>query len=180
MRAAHPGATALEWWFQDEARVGQQGTLTTVWGETGSRPEAVRQTEYQWVYLYAAVNPATGASSAMLAPAVNADYMSEHLRMVGSQVAPGAHAVLVLDGAGWHVAKALRVPANVTLLHLPPYSPKLNPVERVWAFLRGNYLSNRVYTDYDELFDVAGAAWNKLDEERLRSICRTGWIERAN
>ena len=179
MSAARPGA-AIEWWFQDEARVGQQGTLTTVWAERGSRPEAVRQTEYEWVYLYAAVNPATGASSAMLAPTVNAAYMTEHLRFVGRQVAPGAHAVLVLDGAGWHVAKALEVPANITLLHLPPYSPKLNPVERVWAFLRGHYLSNRVFTDYDELFDVTAAAWNRLDEDRLKSICRTEWIERTN
>ena len=180
MRAAHPGAAAIEWWFQDEARIGQQGTLTTVWAETGSRPEAVRQTEYEWVYLYAAVNPATGASSAMLAPTVNTAYMNAHLRFISGQVAPGGHAVLVLDRAGWHVAKALAVPANVTLLHLPPYSPKLNPVERVWAFMRGHFLSNRAYKDYDELFDVTGDAWNKLNEQRLKSICHTAWTERAN
>jgi transposase len=179
VRAAHPGQ-ALEWWFQDEARIGQQGTLTTVWAERGSRPEAVRQTEYEWVYLYASVNPATGASSAMLAPTVNAAYMAEHLRMVGGQVAPGGHAILVLDGAGWHVAKDLKVPANVTLLHLPPYSPKLNPVERLWAYMRSHYLSNKVYTDYGELFDVTATAWNRLDEQRLKSICRTKWIERTN
>jgi transposase len=101
----------------------------------------VKQTEYEWVYLYAAVNPATGASSAMLAPTVNTAYMTEHLRFIGAQVAPDAHAVLVLDQAGWHVAKGLRVPANITLLHLPPYSPELNPVERVWAFLRSHYLT---------------------------------------
>ena len=180
MTAAHPGATAIEWWFQDEARVGQQGTLTTVWAETGSRPAAVKQTEYEWVYLYAAVNPATGASSAMLAPTVNTAYMNAHLEFVSGQVAPGAHAILVLDQAGWHVAKALEVPANLTLLHLPPYSPDLNPVERVWAFMRSHYLSNRAFKDYDELFDVAAAAWNRLDEARLKSICRADWTERTN
>ncbi len=180
MRDAHPDATAIEWWFQDEARIGQQGTLTAVWAETGSRPVQVKQTEYQWVYLYAAVNPATGASSAMLAPTVNTAYMNEHLRFIGRQVAPGAHAIVVLDQAGWHVAKALKVPANVTLLHLPPYSPELNPAERVWAYLRSHYLSNRVFKNYDELFDTAGAAWNRLDEARLKSICHTAWIERAN
>lgn len=116
----------------------------------------------------------------MLAPTVNTAYMNEHLKFISAQVKPGSHAVLVLDQAGWHVAKALAAPANLTLLHLPPYSPELNPVERVWAYLRSHYLSNRIYKDYDELFDLAAAAWNKLDEQRLKSICHTAWIERAN
>jgi transposase len=176
--AAHPGQP-LEWWFQDEARVGQQGTLTDVWAERGSRPRRVRQTEYEWVYLYAAVNPATGASSAMLAPNVNTHYMNAHLRFISGQVAEGGHAVLVLDQAGWHVAKGLVVPANLTLLHLPPYSPELNPVERVWAYMRSHYLSNRVFKGYDELFEVTAAAWNRLEQERLKSICHTDWILRA-
>jgi transposase len=153
--------------------------LTAVWAEKGSRPEAVKQTEYEWVYLYAAVNPMTGVSSAMLAPTVNTSYMNEHLKFISRQVAPGAHAILVLDQAGWHVAKALEVPENITLLHLPPYSPKLNPVERVWAYLRSHYLSNRVFKNYDELFEVAKGAWNRLDEACLKSVCRTAWIERA-
>jgi transposase len=153
--------------------------LTAVWAERGSRPEAVKQTEYDWVYLYAAVNPATGASSAMLAPTVNTAYMNEHLKFISRQVTPGSHAILVLDQAGWHVAKALEVPENITLLHLPPYSPELNPVERVWAFLRSHYLSNRVFKDYGELFEIVKAAWNSLDETRLKSICHTAWVERA-
>ena len=184
---ASRGGKAVEWWFQDEARVGQQGTLTSVWAETGSRPTRVRQTEYEWIYLYAAVNPVTGASSAeakptaaMLAPTVNTAYMNKHLQFISSQVAPDAHAVSVLDQAGWHVAKDLEVPDNLSLLLLPPYSPELNPVERVWAYLRSHYLSNRVYKDYDELFDAAGDAWNRLDEDRLKSICHTAWIERTN
>lgn len=125
----------IEVWFQDEARFGQQGTLTKVWAPKGSRPTAVKQTEYEWVYLFAAVNPMTGDSSAMLAPTVNTDYMNEHLRFIGKQAGKDKHVVLVLDQAGWHVAKALKVPDNITLLHLPPYSPELNPIERLWAYL---------------------------------------------
>jgi transposase len=105
--------------------------------------------------------------------------MNEHLKFISRQVAPGAHAILVLDQAGWHVAKALEVPENITLLHLPPYSPKLNPVERVWAYLRSHYLSNRVFKNYDELIEVAKGAWNRLDEASLKSVCHTAWIERA-
>ena len=138
------------------------------------------EVEHDSVYLYASVNPRTGASSAMLAPTVNAGLMSEHLRMVSATAGPGAHVVLVLDGAGWHVAKGLKVPGNVTLLPLPPYSPKLNPVERVWKYLRGRYLSLRVYRDYDHVFDAAGEAWNRLDADRLKSLCATEWVTPAN
>jgi transposase len=176
--ARGPGVR-VEVWFQDEARVGQQGTLTRVWAERGSRPSAVKQTEYDWCYLFAAVNPLTGASSALVTPTVNTHFMNEHLRFISRDAGEGVHVVLVLDNAGWHVAKALRVPANVTLLYLPPYSPELNPVERVWGFMRSHYLSNRVYRDYDELFGETTSAWNRLDEARLRSITATEWL-RAN
>jgi transposase len=164
---------------QDEARVGQQGTLTRVWARRGSRPAAVRQTEYQWVYLWAAVEPASGASVAMLTPDVNTDRMTTFLAGLSGTLAADEQAVLVLDNAGWHVAKALAVPANVTLLFLPPYSPELNPVERVWAYLRSHYLSNRTYADYDDLPAAADAAWLTLDADTLKSICRCRWIERA-
>lgn len=73
----------VEVWLQDEARFGQQGTLANVWALKGSRPTAVKQTEYEWCYLYAAVNPVTGESAAMLAPSVDTDYMGEHLRIIG-------------------------------------------------------------------------------------------------
>ena len=78
MKAAHPDQP-LEWWFQDEARIGQQGTLTRVWARTNSRPTAVRQTEYEWVYLWAAAEPATGESVAMITPTVNTELMNTFL-----------------------------------------------------------------------------------------------------
>jgi transposase len=168
----------VEVWFQDEARFGQQGTLTNVWAPTGSRPTAVKQTEYEWLYLFAAVNPVTGASSAMLAPTVNTDYMNEHLRFISKEAGPEKHVVLILDQAGWHVAKGLKVPDNITLCHLPPYSPELNPVERIWAYLKSRYLSNRVYLDYDDLFIACREAWNRLLETDIQSICHTSWIKR--
>lgn len=175
MKARHPGV-AVEVWTQDEARIGQQGTLTSVWAPTGSRPTAVKQTEYEGLYLWAAVNPVTGESCAIITPTVSTTLMNEHLRQISSQAGPERHVVLVLDRAGWHVAKALAVPPNLTLLHLPPYSPELNPTERVWGYLRSHYLGNRVYKDYDDLFDHCTISWNRLDEECLRSITHTAWI----
>lgn len=153
--------------------------MTKVWAPTGSRPEAVKQTEYQWVYLYAAVNPLTGASSAMLAPHVNTRYMNAHLRFISEAVGDGTHAVLVLDQAGWHVSGTLEVPANLTLLHLPPYSPQLNGVERLWAYQKSHHLSNRVYRDYDDLFQAVKQSWNQLPAQRLASLTNTPWLTPA-
>lgn len=151
-----------------------------MWAEKGSRPTAIKQTEYEWVYLYAAVNPLTGESSALVSPYTNTAYMNEHLAFISQEARPDAHVVLVLDQAGWHTAKALRVPENITLLYLPPKSPELNPAERIWRYMRGNYLSNRVYKDYDELFDVVSKAWRRLDQTTLASITATGWLQRAS
>lgn len=170
----------MEVWFQDEARIGQQGTLTRVWAQRGSRPTAVKQTEYEWIYLFASTNSHTGESVALVAPSVNTDYMNAHLRHISQQVGPTRHVVLVLDQAGWHVAKALQIPDNITLFRLPAYSPELNAAERPWGYLRQHYLANRVYKDYDELFTETSAAWNRLDADTLRSLCSTEWVERMN
>ncbi len=92
------------------------------------------------------------------------------------------HAVLVLDGAGWHGAKALAVPANVTLVHLPPYAPELNPVERVWLYLRERFLSLRVFKDYPAIVAACCQAWNRLVAEpgRLRSLGDQPWIQKVS
>ena len=87
--------------------------------------------------------------------------------------------MLVVDNAGWHVAKALVIPANLTLLFLPPYAPELNPVERLWGWLRSHHLANRVYADYDELLHETDRAWLTLTDQTLRSVCACPWIERA-
>jgi transposase len=177
--AIAPHGGTVRAFVMDEARLGQQGTLTRVWARAGSRPAAVKQTKYEWVYLYAAVEPATGASVALLAPNVDAGTFSVFLRMLSKELKPGEHAVLILDGAGWHKSKSLVMPANVTCLLLPPYSPELNPVERLWHYLRSHYLSNRAYADYDDLLDAGSQAWRRLTPDVIRSVCRCPYLERA-
>lgn len=73
-------------------------------------------------------------------------------------------------------SKALKIPKHITLLPLPPYSPELNPIERIWAYLKSHYLSNRVFTDYDDLFEASKDAWNQLDESGLMSLTHTAWL----
>lgn len=178
--AAATGPTSVEVWFQDEARVGQQGTLTRIWAERGSRPPAPRDRRYEWAYLFGAVCPKRGVGAGLVLPHANADAMTRHLAEISQQVAPGAHAVVVLDGAGWHKRGAkLHVPDNVSLLPLPPYSPELNPVELIWQFLRQNQLSNRVFDGYEAIVDACCSAWNALMAmpECITSIATRPWAK---
>jgi transposase len=112
-------------------------------------------------------------------PHANTDAMGAHLAEIGRHISPGAHAILVLDGAGWHSSKDLVVPANITLLTLPPYSPELNPVENIWQFLRQNRLANRVFDSYDAIVHACCVAWNALlaIPERVASITSRNWAQ---
>lgn len=178
--AVRKAGTPIEVWFQDEARVGQQGTLTYVWAERGSRPRAPKDLRYEWAYLFGAVCAERGVGAGLVLPYANADAMTLHLAEISRHVTPGAHAVLVCDGAGWHkTGGRLTVPGNISLLRLPPYSPELNPVETIWEYLRGNKLSNRVFITYDAIVDRCCAAWNWLTDnpERIRTIAHRSWAK---
>ena len=113
-------------------------------------------------------------------PFCDTEAMQEHLLEISGAVAPGAHAVLILDRAGWHLAGALVVPGNITLLPLPSRSPELNPVENVWQFMRDNWLSNRVFHSYDNLVDHCCEAWNRLVDQpwKIMSIGMRDWTHR--
>ena len=105
--------------------------------------------------------------------------MNAHLAEIARTVAPGAHAVLVLDGAGWHGSTALTVPDNLSLLTLPPYSPELNPVENVWAYLRANKRAITVFNTYEEIVDACCNAWNFFANNpvAITSITSRTWAQ---
>jgi hypothetical protein len=172
-------AKPIEIWFQDEARVGQKGTLTRLWAQKGTRPRAVRDTRYQWVYLFGAICPARKLGAGLVMPCANTEAMNKHLAEIAKAVSPGAHAALLLDQAGWHGSQDLIVPENVTLVPLPPYSPELNPVENVWEYLRKNKLSNRLYQTYEDIVEACCEAWNFLMAvpEQIASIAARSWAK---
>jgi hypothetical protein len=122
-------------------RVGQKNKLTYRWARKGSRPRAAHDQRTQSTYLFGAVCPERGAGAALVLPACNCEAMQLHLDEIATKVAPGAHAILLLDQAGWHGAKALVVPSNVSLVPLPPRAPELNGQENIWQFMRQNWLS---------------------------------------
>jgi DDE superfamily endonuclease len=115
----------LTLWFQDEARFGQKGRVCHRWFTRGQRPPGLCDQRYTWAHLFAAVRPATGQSFALVLPDLSTEAMQVFLDMFAATLAPDEHAALVADQAGWHIANALRVPDNVTLVYLPSYSPEL-------------------------------------------------------
>ena len=168
----------MEIWFQDEARVGQQGSLSYVWAPIGSPPPMVRDTRRDAAYLFGAICPQRAVGAAVILPAVNIESMNRHLEEISAQVTPGAVAAVICNGAGWHAKGAtLKVPENIVLVTLPPYSPELNPMENVWQYLRGNKLSARVWDSYNEILAACADAWNWLisEPDRIRSIGTRDW-----
>jgi transposase len=172
IKAAHPEKRVLIF-YEDEARFGQHGTITRVWAKVGSRPRAIRQTQYDYLYVFSAVCPQTGQASGLIIDQINTMAMNAFLKQFSKELAADVHAILVLDRAGWHLAKALQVPANVSLIHLPPKSPELNPSENLWHYMRSHYWSNRLYETWEDLKSAATEAWRRvcLLEEKIKTIC---------
>ena len=132
--------------------------------------------------MFAACRPGTDQAFALALPEATTTAMSLFLAAFAEQLAPGTHAVLILDQAGWHGARRLVVPSNnVTLLPLPAYSPELNPVERVWLYLRERFPSRRVFDGYAAVLDAACRAWNALAAEpgRLASLTAYPYLLRS-
>jgi hypothetical protein len=138
----------------------------------------VRDNRHDTAYILGAICPARGVGAAIITPAANTECINLHLAEIASQVAPGAIAALIWDGAGWHqTGGKLDVPDNIKLIPLPPYSPELNPMENVWEYLRANKLSGCVWDSYDAIVAACAKAWNWLidDPDRIRSIGTRAW-----
>jgi transposase len=115
----------------------------------------------------------------MLSPYIDTEIMNIFLEQFARQLAPDIQVVLIWDQAGFHTAHHLRLPGNITVLPLPPYSPELNPVENLWHYLRSHHWANREYEDYDALSDAACEAWQAvcLNPEIIRSVCHTPYLK---
>lgn len=167
----------VEVWFQDEARIGQKNKLTRRWARRGTRPRAAHDQRTKWAWIFGAICPKRGVGAGLVMPWADTPAMQAHLEEISAAVAPGSHAVLVLDQAGWHMSGKLKIPENITIVPLPPRSPELNPVENVWQFMRDNRLSNRVFKDYDDIVAHCCAAWNDRTDQpwRIMSIGLRDW-----
>ncbi len=167
----------MELWFQDEARIGQKNGAVRQWARRGTRPRQPADQRYQSAYLFGAICPARGIGAALALPYADTEAMQLHIDEISRHIEKGAHAVLVMDRAGWHTTAKLEMPKNITPIFLPSRAPELNPVENVWQYLRQNWLSNRVFDDYDAIIDAASEAWQKLlaAPEAIKSIGTREW-----
>jgi transposase len=164
-------------WFQDEARIGQQGSLSRIWAQKGTRPRVVRQQQFIYQYIYGAVCPQEGKAACIIAPSTRADVMQLHLDEVSLHIPVKKHAVVIMDRASWHKSKALKTPDNISILYLPPYSPELNPQEAVWRVLKDRFFHNRSYESAEEISEISCQAWNSWisNPENIFSLCHRTW-----
>lgn len=150
----HPGA-GVEIWAQDEARIGLVPIVRRVWAPKGERPLAQQRRRYEWVYVYGFVRPSTGDVEWLLLPTVNLELFQLALEYFAK--ATGActtkRVVLIIDQAGWHTTRKLKIPEGVHILPLPAYSPELQPAEKLWPLLHEG-VANKLITDMDSLEDA--------------------------
>ena len=164
---------------QDESRVGQQGSLTRIWAPKGTRPRKVKQKQFISSYIYAATCATTGDSFGLILPEANTKCMQIYLDKFSEHIKSAKHVGLIIDNARWHTSKQLNVPANITLIPLPPYSPELNSMEQVWQWMKKHYLSNMCFKDYDQILDKLQDAWNAFSNntELVKSMCYREWVK---
>lgn len=175
----HVTLDKVDIWFQDEARFGQKNTTTRVWASKGSRPRVVKQQQFEYAYLFGAVCPATGETEALIAPWVNKEIMIRHLKQIAARTQPGRHAVVIMDGAGWHAEDIASDITNLSIIKLPPYSPELNPIEQVWSWLRQHHLANRCFSGYENIVETCTSAWNDFisNTQRVTKMCSRDWAK---
>nr|WP_319555354.1 transposase [uncultured Vibrio sp.] len=139
----------------------------------------MKQQQFEYAYLFGSVCPSKGIGEAIVVPWVNKDIMIEHLKQISAVTEKGRHAVVVMDGEGWHTADITDEFNNVSVIKLPPYSPELNPIEQVRSWLRQRYLANQSFTDCDDIISKVCNAWNRfLDcSKRVTKMCSRRWID---
>jgi hypothetical protein len=166
-----PRDREVQVWHHDEVRFGRPATITRARARRGSRPRRWRQTDRASLYVLTEVCATSGAAVGLIMPELNTAVINLLPEKFARKLAPGVHAILLWDNAGYHVSDVQVVPPNVGLIGLLPYSPELDLVETLWHDLRSHHRSNRVYRD-DALLEAAMEPWRAvgLDPETIRSV----------
>ena len=173
----------VELWGEDEARLGLQPIVRRVWALKGQRPIAAVRPAYQWVYVYGFVNPITGDSSFLLLPTVNIALMNTALAIFAREHNPNQDKIIVLmwDQAGFHTSTKLTIPDGIQLYPLPPYTPELQPAERLWPLLR-EAVANESYSSIENLENTleTRCQWLMNHQNIVANLTGYQWIENLN
>lgn len=161
--------------FFDEGRFGLQSTITRIWAKRGERLNVKVQQGFKNFYCYSAISPHSGESFSLFLPEVNTEMMNLFFEEF-SKAYSDKKILLILDQAGWHKAKDLKAPQKTTLLFLPPYSPELNPVEKLWQWLRKEVTHNNLFKTLDDLMNALENEFHNLTQERLAQLCHCSYL----
>lgn len=161
--------------FQDEAGFGRINKPKACWCAKGIRPSVPCHHIREYRYAYGAVEPVTGESFFLVMPYCNTECMNVFLRELSSRFSEDI-ILLCCDGAAWHKSKALKLPENIVLFHIPPYTPEMNPIEQIWKELRKRGFRNEVFATLEKVVDRLCEAIRTLSNQVISSITGRDWI----
>ena len=164
-----------EIYFFDESRFGTHSKVGHAWYKKGIRTAVKVKLGYENFYLYSAVNPKAGKDFTLLLPKVNTECMNIFLSQF-SKAIQSKKVLLVMDGAAWHKSESLVVPRNIRIIIQPPYSPELNPVERLWLYIKKCTIRNKVFNDVEQLHSVIALFIRSLTASKTKSVCNVNYI----
>jgi transposase len=174
---SQPGSRDV--FFFDEGRFGLKTETGKRWGKRGEILHTEVSQSYQNFYAYSSVSPFIGKSFSLFLPWVNTEVMNRYLSEM-SDAYPEQKLLIIWDGAGWHHSKDLVIPDNIQIAFLPPYSPELNPVERLWWWLRRQVCRNKLFTCNDVLMSELGKALCSLSSEAFKTLCACSYLHYFN
>ena len=164
-----------EAWFFDESRFGTHSNIGHAWFRKGQRTPVKIKLGYENFYLYSAVNSKTGDSFSLMLPKVNTLCMNIFMKEFGKYI-NNKDITFIMDGATWHKSRSLHIPSNIKSIIQPPYSPEVNPVERLWQYIKHNILRNRIYETLEELENIVCEFLQKLSPETIKSVCSYKYV----
>lgn len=163
--------------FFDESRFGTHSRLGHGWFKTGVRTTVEKKVGFKNFYIYTALEYKTGKEFSVFASHVDTSCMNIFLAEFAEWL-KNDNAFIIMDQAGWHKSKDLKVPQNIRIIYLPPYSPELNPVERFWQYIKDNVLKNKIFEDLQSLQDALSVFIDLIDPSTTLSICNTSYLSR--
>lgn len=161
--------------FFDEGRFGIRSTLTRVWAKKGEPLNVKIKQGYQSFYMYSAVSPHTGDDFSLILPQINTEMMDIYLSEL-SKAYDNHRILLIMDQAGWHKSKELDIPQNIEIEFLPPYSPELNPVERLWKWIKKEAVHNKIFDTLEQLMESLMNVYPKLSPKKFVSLCACSYL----
>jgi transposase len=161
--------------FFDEGRFGTMTSIRRKWSLKGSKCEVKIKQGYKNFYVYSSLCPESGEIFSLYLPRVNTKMMNIYLEELSNYFSR-EKLILIMDCAGWHKSKDLKVPDNIEIEYLPPYSPELNPVERLWKWLKNNTIHNRIFEKLEDIMASLTDELKALTREKIMSLCRCSYL----